>query len=150
MPALEVRRTTFADPDLRPLIVELDAELHRIYERVQDAYDGFNLLPADTRTVLVVDGDDVIGCCCFKLDRTQVEIKRVYVPTRARRRGVAVVVMGALEAWAREIGATHAILETGNKQDAAIALYERLGYLRTPAFPPYVDMDSSICMRKPL
>jgi putative acetyltransferase len=148
--SLVARRTTFADPALRPLIGELDAELHRIYDRVQDAYDDFNLLPPDTRAVLIVDGDDAIGCGCFKHDGAEVEIKRVYVTPRARRRGVAAVVMGELETWAREVGATTVVLETGYLQDAAIALYERLGYTRTQAFGPYIGMDASVCMRKAL
>jgi len=148
--SIVVRRTTFADPALRPLIVELDAELHRIYDRVQDAYDDFNLLPADTHTVLALDGDDFVGCGCFKLDGAEVEIKRVYVAPRARRRGAAAVVVTELETWAREVGATSVVLETGYLQDAAIALYERLGYTRTQAFGPYVGMDASVCMRKTL
>lgn len=148
--SIVARRTTFADPALCPLIIELDAELHRIYDRVQDAYDDFNALPHDTRAVLIVDGDDCIGCGCFKLDGTEVEIKRVYVPPRARRRGIASVLMGELETWAREVGATRVVLETGYLQDAAIALYERLGYTRTQAFGPYIGMDASVCMRKML
>lgn len=152
MTSIRVRRTTFGDPDLRPLIAELDAELHRIYDRVQDAYDTFNALPADTPAVLAADGDGIVGCGSFKLDGREVEIKRVFVAPHARRRGVAAVVMRELEAWAREAGATHAVLETGYLQAAAIALYEQLGYARTEPFGPYAaeGLDASVCMRKPL
>jgi putative acetyltransferase len=153
MPSPAVRRTTFSDPTLRPLILELDAELHRIYDRVQDAYDDFNLLPPDTRTVIALDGETPLACGGFKqLDDTTVEIKRVFVSPHARRRGIASTIMDALETWARELGATTALLETGYLQHEAIALYERLGYTRTAAFGPYAEpgMDSSICMRKPL
>ena len=151
MAAFTLRRTTVDDRAFRALIAELDADLHRRYDRVQDAYDGFNILPPDTHTVLVLHDETPVGCGCIKLvDHATVEIKRVFVSPDARRRGVARTIMGALEAWARELGVTAAILETGYLQHEAIALYERIGYVRTPAFPPYVGMSASICMRKSL
>jgi GNAT superfamily N-acetyltransferase len=153
MTSYAVQRTTIGAPAIRALIAELDADLHRRYDRVQDAYDGFNILPADTRTVIVLDGDTPVGCGCIKLfDPATVEIKRVFVSPAARRRGVARTIMDALETWARELGVTAAILETGYLQHEAIALYERIGYTRIAAFGPYAEagMDSSICMRKPL
>lgn len=36
------------------------------------------------------------------------------------------------------------------RQHAAVALYERAGYTRIPLYGPYIGMDLSICMRKPL
>lgn len=148
---LGVRRTSVADPGFRALTSELDAELHARYGAVQDAYDAFNLLPTDTRAVLARDDAGPTGCGCFKLvEPTTIEIKRVFVRAFARRRGIAGLVVGELEAWARELGATVALLETGYLQHEAIAMYERLGYARTDLFPPYVGMAASVCMRKPL
>jgi putative acetyltransferase len=148
-----VRRTTADDAAFRTLVAELDADLHRRYDRVQDAYDGFNILPADTRTVIVVEDGTPLGCGCIKLlEPSTVEIKRMFVSPHARRRGIARTVMNALETWARELGATTALLETGYLQHEAIALYEHLGYDRTDPFGPYAEpgMDSSVCMRKAL
>jgi len=146
-----VRRSTTADPAFRALTAELDAELRARYGTVQDAYEGFNALPADTRAVLALGDPGPAGCGSFKLvDATTIEIKRVFVRPTARRRGVAGLVVGELETWARELGASVALLETGYLQHEAIALYERLGYTRTDLFPPYVGMTASVCMRKPL
>ena len=36
-------------------------------------------------------------------------------------------------------------LETGERQPAAIALYENFGFRRTAAFGPYVSDPTSIC-----
>jgi len=74
----------------------------------------------------------------------------MFVAPVERRRGVAKAVIRELEAWAREQGFGAAILETGDRQTEAIALYERCGYTVCPAFPPYVGMPVSVCMRKAL
>ena len=78
------------------------------------------------------------------------ELKRLYVTEAARGRGVAVALLEALEAHARDEGVTRILLETGPKQLAAIALYERHGYVHTEAFGPYIGDDFSVCMEKPL
>ena len=50
-----------------------------------------------------------------------------------------------LEAEARGRGYRKVVLETGVRQPAAIRLYEREGYRRIPAYPPYAAMADSVC-----
>ncbi len=78
------------------------------------------------------------------------ELKRLYVDEAGRGQGIATAVMDALEAAAHEQGIRTLQLETGPKQLAAIALYERRGYTHIPNFGPYVGDEFSVCMEKPL
>jgi GNAT superfamily N-acetyltransferase len=56
-------------------------------------------------------------------------ITNVWVSAEHRRRGLAVVVMGALLDWAAERGATTAYLQVRGDNPGALALDERLGFL---------------------
>ena len=55
----------------------------------------------------------------------------------ARGRGVARRLLAAIEESARADGFRRVILETGDRQPEAIALYESLGYVRIPDFGYY-------------
>jgi GNAT superfamily N-acetyltransferase len=74
--------------------------------------------------------DDEPICCggVRRLDERHCELKRMYVVPRARRRGVARRLLGALEHAARELGYPVARLVTGPRQPAAQRLYESEGY----------------------
>jgi GNAT superfamily N-acetyltransferase len=56
------------------------------------------------------------------------ELKRMYVVPGARGRGVARVLLAALEDGARALGYRRVRLDTGAQQPHALALYERAGY----------------------
>jgi GNAT superfamily N-acetyltransferase len=77
------------------------------------------------------------------------EIKRMYVRPDARRRGVARVLLGALESEARALGMTAVVLDTRVPEAAAaVALYRATGYVDVPPFNenPYAN----VWMRKAL
>ncbi|MGW0788993.1 GNAT family N-acetyltransferase [Streptomyces sp. NPDC002911] len=78
------------------------------------------------------------------------EIKRMFVIAEGRGRGLARRILAALEADARAAGRTRMVLETGDKQPEAIALYTSNGYRPCAKFGHYRMYDSSICMAKPL
>jgi GNAT superfamily N-acetyltransferase len=147
-----LQRTTGSDPRLQPLIAELDADLRSRYGATQALYAPHNHVKDDAPFVIVVDEVGTpIACGSFRpFDATSVEIKRMFVAPAARRRGVARALIGELEAWARDRGFATALLETGDRQTEAIALYEHCGYARTEAFGPYVGLPVSVCMRKTL
>jgi GNAT superfamily N-acetyltransferase len=90
-----------------------------------------------------------VGCGAIRLlESGDAEIKRMYVAPAARGQGVARGVLHELEAEARRLGAPRMILETGNKQVEALALYRREGFEEIPRYEPYVDAEHSICMAK--
>jgi GNAT superfamily N-acetyltransferase len=97
------------------------------------------------------DGSQLIGCGAFRpFDGTTVEVKRMFVHPDHRGRGVARAILAALEAEARRRGFTRAILETGNKQFEAIALYHACGYDRIDVFGQYAGDPKSVCFGKDL
>ncbi|MFD0823353.1 GNAT family N-acetyltransferase, partial [Micromonospora zhanjiangensis] len=67
------------------------------------------------------------------------ELKRMFTAARARGRGVARAVLTAVEASVRAHGRERLILECGDKQPEAIAMYVSAGYQRIANFGYYRD-----------
>ncbi|MGW6704975.1 GNAT family N-acetyltransferase [Streptomyces sp. NPDC054956] len=78
------------------------------------------------------------------------ELKRMYVIPEARGLGLARRILAELEADARAAGRLRMVLETGDQQPEAIALYLSAGYSPSEKFGYYRTYDSSRCMAKPL
>jgi GNAT superfamily N-acetyltransferase len=78
------------------------------------------------------------------------EIKRMFVVPRARGRGLARAILAELERTAAAAGRTRMVLETGNRQPEAIALYRSCGYTPVPKFGYYRHDELSVCLGKPL
>lgn len=78
------------------------------------------------------------------------ELKRMYVIPEARGRGIARHVLSLLEEDARATGRTRMILETGDRQPEAIALYTSSGYEPCTKFGFYREYESSRCFAKQL
>lgn len=78
------------------------------------------------------------------------EIKRMFVVTEARGRGLARRILAMLEEDARAAGRTRMVLETGTAQPEAITLYESAGYEPTQKFGLYRFEAESRCYAKPL
>lgn len=109
-------------------------------------------LAGDAVTVIVARvGGRAVGMAAL-VDRGDGsgELKRLFVDEQGRGRGVATAIMDAMEQAAGERGVRILQLETGPKQLAAIALYERRGYVVIDAFGPYVGDEFSVCMEKAL
>ena len=62
----------------------------------------------------------------------ELEVRMLAVQPDARRRGVARALMQACEELARATGKTLLVLSTESAMTAAQALYESLGFVRTP------------------
>ena len=142
----------FESPDARRLIDALDAHLASRYRPEQRF--GPNLKPAQlaaglgTFLVARVDGR-AVGCGAVRLlDPATVEVKRMYVEPELRGQGVAKEILTQLEAAARELGATRAVLETGVYQDEAIGLYRRAGYTEVDCWGEYASSPTSVCFEK--
>jgi putative acetyltransferase len=144
-------RTDASHPAFRALVAELDKDL-----AIRDGNDHaffaqFNKLDDIQHAVLVMEGTIPVGCGAFKaFDGDAVEIKRMYVPPAHRKKGIASLVLRELERWALEVGHTRCVLETGEKQPEAIALYRKCGYRVIPNYGQYVGVESSVCFEKEL
>jgi len=101
--------------------------------------------------VLAYEDEVAIGCGAIKeIDADTVEIKRMYTSPEHRGKGVAGQILEELEKWARELGYTNCILETGLRQQSAILLYQRMGYTRIENYSQYAMMENSVCFGKEL
>jgi GNAT superfamily N-acetyltransferase len=95
--------------------------------------------PAGVFLVAYLDGEPV-GCGGWRShgDSGEIaELKRMYTAPAARGRGVARAVLAAVERSAREHGRKRIILECGDKQPEAIAMYQSGGYERIENFGFY-------------
>jgi putative acetyltransferase len=84
------------------------------------------------------------------LDERTAELRRMYVLPSARRGGVARAMLERLEQAARTLGYESIRLETGYKQEAAIAFYRACGFQPIPPFGEYADDPTSRCFGKRL
>jgi GNAT superfamily N-acetyltransferase len=94
------------------------------------------------------DGKPVACGALHPIDTQTVEVRRVFVTAHARRAGLAGAMLRELEKHALQFGYTVMRLETGNRQLAAIALYEKHGFIRIPPFGEYVGDPVSVCFEK--
>ncbi|MEU9960371.1 GNAT family N-acetyltransferase [Streptomyces sp. NPDC050982] len=76
------------------------------------------------------------------------ELKRMYVVEEARGSGLARRILAALEDDARAAGRIRMVLETGDKQPEAIALYASSGYEPCVKFGHYRFHKDSRCFAK--
>lgn len=78
------------------------------------------------------------------------ELKRMYVVEEARGLGLARRILAALEEDARTAGRTRMVLETGDRQPEAVALYTSSGYELSAKFGYYRHHEASLCFAKSL
>jgi GNAT superfamily N-acetyltransferase len=153
-----------AEPSVRLRAVAYDdAVAQYLVERVQEEYvvryggrDGAAVEPADflppRGTFLVAEVDGVPAACgAWRMhDDGVVEIKRVYVEPAFRRRGLAQLIMSALEESAARAGHRAVLLNTGLRQPEALALYARLGYRDVPGYGIYARSPDARFLGKEL
>ena len=151
MPRLELVRTTSDAPAAVELTEQLEAELVERYgpgggasmpRRRADEYLAF----------VVALADDVPAACggVYRHDATRAEVHRMYTRPALRGNGYGAQVLAELERAAAEAGCTEMVLETGTLNPEAVALYQRVGYARIPAFGPYTDTPHSLCFGRSL
>jgi putative acetyltransferase len=147
-----IQRGDILSPTARALIEALNAELSSRYP--EPGANHFRLDPdevADGQGAFLIASSfgKPVGCGAVRrIEARTGEIKRMYVSPEARGRGFGRAVLAALEAEARALGITRLVLETGLRQGEALALYERAGFSRIPAFGEYVNSPLSVCLAK--
>ncbi|MFI7576425.1 GNAT family N-acetyltransferase [Micromonospora sp. NPDC049497] len=155
MSEIEIRVQRFDAPESQALVRAALADLGARYggggdETPVDAADFEP--PAGTFLVALIEGRPV-GCGGWRSHGEEgdiAELKRMYVTPEARGRGVARAVLAAVERSARERGRKRIVLECGDKQPEAIALYASSGYERIPNFGFYADAPGCISLGRTL
>lgn len=88
---------------------------------------------------VVASDEDVLGVVLCRAIAGEAEVLTVAVPQWARRRGIGRALMRAALTGARERGATEMFLEVDVANEAAVALYESLGFKRAGLRKAYYD-----------
>lgn len=148
---VQIRPEPIDSPVASRLIAELNIELSRDYPPDQRFHELAAEDVADGRGRLLVawlDGAPA-GCGAVRmLSDSAAELKRMYVVPPARGRGLSRAILAALADEAARLGATSVVLETGDRQHAALGLYRSAGYVRRPCFGAYAASPSSICFER--
>ena len=136
---IKVREAGFDEPAVQRLIAEAMAELSRRYGGTGDdtPVAATDFAPPGGAFFVAYAGDELLGCAGWRAHGEDAELKRMFTMPAARGRGVARRVLVAIEESARERGCKRVILETGDKQPEAIALYLKCGYERIEDFGYY-------------
>jgi putative acetyltransferase len=137
-------------PEARALVEELDALLIPMYPiESHHGYDVEKLLRQNVAFfILRVDGAPA-GCGGIHFFGDEYgEVKRMFVRPQYRGMGLSKLMLQHLEEYARERDIPLLRLETGVRQDAAIALYEQFGFYRIPPFADYPDDPLSLHYEK--
>ena len=147
-----IREARFGEPAVQKLVAEAMAELSTRYGGSGDD-TPINLTdfdpPGGRFFVAEIDGE-LVGCAGWRRHGDDAELKRMFTLTAARGRGVARRVLAAVEESARAAGCQRVILETGDRQPEAIALYRSEGYEPTTKFGVYRHEPGSRCFAKDL
>jgi GNAT superfamily N-acetyltransferase len=151
-------------PDGTPVVLRAvpyrDPVAHELVERVQQEYvrryggrDEAAVDPAEFEPpvglFLVAEADgEPAGCGGWRVHGDPadgvVEVKRVYVEPGFRRRGLAQLLMAALEETAADAGHRAVVLNSGNRQPEALALYGALGYAPVAGYGVYAGMPGAV------
>jgi putative acetyltransferase len=95
-------------------------------------------------------GEQTVGCGAVATVGGHGEIKSMFVAPAARRTGLGLRLLAALEGVARDAGLAMLYLETGIHEAAAIGLYEKAGFARCGPFGGYPENPYSVFMEKRL
>lgn len=146
---MKILRTNSENPDFIKLVKLLDKDLAIRDGEDHAFYAQFNKVDSIKYVVVALENQKPLGCGAIKeFDQHTMEIKRMYTSVESRGKGVASLVLEALEQWAKEQGFKQCILETGIKQPEAIGLYEKNGYHLIPNYGQYSDVEDSKCFKK--
>jgi len=136
------------------LLREAAIEARALYPELHSEgapWPGNSPTPAGGTYVIAYEVEKPVGCGALRqIDSAMVEVRRMYVLKSARRAGVARKILVALEASASRLGYKVMRLETGNRQQPAMALYETFGFERIAPFGEYANNPTSICYEKHL
>lgn len=157
----QIRVVGYAHPDAQLLMTEVQLEYARRYgDGDATVLDEAEFEPPNGVFAVLYDADGAIplGTGAWRAQEAgeigladgDAELKRMYTREAARGRGLARRMLRWLEEDARRAGRRRMVLETGDQQPEAIALYKSEGYLPIEKFGFYREYDSSICLGKAL
>jgi GNAT superfamily N-acetyltransferase len=150
---VEITVVGYDDPVAARLVRAALAELGERYGGEGDAtpVDAAEFVPPEGAFLVAWRDGEAVGCGAWRsYDPSVAELKRMYTVPAARGTGVARSLLAAVEDSARAAGKSRAILECGDRQPEAIALYQRYGYQRIPNYGFYADAPGCVSFGRDL
>ncbi len=149
---LQIIRTNSENSDFINLVKKLDAFLKITDQDDHDFYNQFNNIDVIKHVIVVYQDEKPVGCGAIKhFNADCVEIKRMFVDATQRGLGIAPMILSELETWAKELNYKKCVLETGERQVAAVKLYHKSKYNRMNInYGPYKGVLNSLCFEKQL
>ena len=148
---LTIKPVDPARTDVMHLIEQLDDYQSSLYPPESNHLDSIDeLSKSKAFFIAACSGSGICGIGSVKLIDDYGEIKRVFVPSNQRGKGIAKAIMKELESYLVNQAVAYARLETGIHQKEAIQLYEKLGYDRIGPFGEYEEDPLSVFMEKKL
>ena len=150
--AFEIAVRPYDDADVLRMVDEVQAEYVVRYGGPDAAaVDPAEFSPPNGLFLVgILDGVPVAMGGWRRQSETTAEIKRMYVVTGARRRGLAQRILTELERTAADAGITHLVLNTGPSQPEAITMYRQAGYGAIPGFGHYACTEDALFYGKTL
>jgi GNAT superfamily N-acetyltransferase len=138
---VDFRPSAFGAPESLDVIEQVQQEyVVRYGTRDETRLEATEFAPPRGIFIIGWDADEPIACGGVRIVEPGLgELKRMYVASHARRRGIARALLSHLEGEACALGATRLRVETGLRQPEAIALYANAGYLDVAPFGHYAD-----------
>ncbi|HEY0700449.1 MAG TPA: GNAT family N-acetyltransferase [Micromonospora sp.] len=155
MTEFEIRLVRYDSPVAQRLVTGALADLGARYGGAGDEtpVDAAEFQPPSGAFLVAYLRGEPVGCGGWRSHGETgelAELKRLFTAPSARGRGVARAVLAAVERSAREHGRKRMILECGERQPEAIAMYEAAGYERIENFGYYRDSPETVSFGRPL
>ncbi len=149
MVMIKLARTSSDNDDFITLVKSLDAELAIVDGDDHSFYSQFNKIDKIRFVVVAYKDGKPVGCGAIKeFSAEAMEVKRMYVSPDGRKKGIATKILTELEKWASEMEYAKCVLETGKRQQDALALYKKNGYKQIKNYGQYIGVDNSVCFEK--
>jgi putative acetyltransferase len=146
---ISFKRTNSHDQHFKHLVALLDNELSDIDGSDHSFYSQYNKIDMIKHAIVCYENDVPVGCGAFKqFEGDTAEIKRMFVMSHLRGKGIGRSILHEFETWAAELKYKHCILETGKRQPDAIKLYDKAGYRKIANYGQYKNVENSVCMQK--
>lgn len=148
---MTIKRTDTSNPDFLALVKLLDADLALRDGDEHVFYAQLNKTGSLQYALVAYLDEQPVGCGALRpFAEGVMEVKRMYTLPEQRGKGIAKAILGQLETWAAELGCQKCVLETGQNQPEALAMYDNCGYRRIENYGHYAGVANSVCFEKVL
>ena len=154
--AVTLRALPYDDPLSQYLVEQVQQEYVRRYGgRDEAVVEHGEFLPPHGVFLVAEVGGVPAGCGAWRAlgqgpEGSRAEIKRVYVEPGFRRRGLAQLIVAALEDGAARAGHRWVVLNSGQEQPEALALYAERSYVPVPGYGVYACSADAVFLGKEL